>query len=139
LLAGVAQRDQHHRERPLGDRIARSVRRVDDANPAYSRGLDVDAAGKAVAFELADNFHPRRGIQNGWRDPRAAVADDQSVRINDGFDEPGGRLRILRWRTPVARIDLKIEPLPRGEPLQPLQVGLGHVVLPHADVAGNYY
>ena len=40
-------------------------------------GLDVDAAGKAVAFQLADDLQVGGLIQDRGVECRAAVADDQ--------------------------------------------------------------
>ena len=97
--------------------------------------FEVDAAGKAIAFQLADDFESRRPFQNGGVDGGGSVTDDQAVGVAQSRRQFDGGGVIGGGGVDAAAVGL--EPVPVGKALEAFNVLRGQVVLAHPLVAGK--
>ena len=102
---------------------------------ALPRGLDIDAAGEAVALQLADDLEVGSLVEDRGVERRTTVADDEAVVAAQPLAQRPGGCRVLVGVVDAAA--LTFEPVPVGEGLQASEIGGSQVDIAHVVVAGD--
>ena len=138
LGTGVAQGNDDECQGPLGHWIRRAVGRIDRADAPRPGGLDVDAAGKAVAFQLADDLQVGGLIQD-LRPRLSGSRGRRPSRRNCSSRSPSAWAVSGICVGVVNAAAFAFEPVPVGEGFEACEIGRGEVLLAHVLVAGDEY
>ena len=136
--AGVAHGDQRQRQGPFGHGIGGAVRRIHGTDVAGPQRFQVQARGKPVAFQFADETQPGSGVQDRGVDPRRAVADDEGIHAGRFLRQPRRSLGVRAGVVDSAAA-LAGEPCPIGERLEAGQFRRRQVSVAYPFAAGDEY